>query len=1634
MRQLFTKILILACLVCFTSASFAQSDSNYGLLLKSGTKYLKANVDNFISSPNLSAKEVNSTYFYRLIQFEDIPNLVEQQQIANAGIKLLEYIPHKAYIAAIPSNMNFQTLKFLKVRTIMEMEATDKMDDYLRGNTYPNWATEGNEVKLNVKLQEKFSQSTILSAFLAKGAKVLHIFPHNNIIQIQVKADANAIKAVASISLVNYIEVIAAPGEREDTYGRTLHRSNSINSDIAGGLRYDGTGVTVQCRDDGPVGPHIDFQGRIEMVQAGNTGNHGDGVAGIMCGAGNLDPFMTGGATGAFMFVTDYVANFQDTTYGLHLYRGLKVTNSSYSNGCNAGYTTTTQTVDNQTYQSPTLLHVFSAGNSNNNDCGYGAGTTWGNITGGHKIGKNVIATASLNGVGTLSGFSSRGPASDGRIKPDIAAHGEGQLSTDENNTYQTFGGTSAASPSIAGISAQLIHAYKDLNNGQEPESALIKSAMLNTAQDYGNVGPDFRFGWGTVDAYRAYKLIEENRFFTGSVAQGGSNNHTITVPAGLVEARIMVYWMDPQGSLTASKALVNDLDMTVTPMGGSAALPLILNHTPNATTLNNPAVPGVDSMNNVEQVRFTNPAAGTYTVNVTGKVVPTGSRQYYVLYEFITDDIRIVYPNGGEGLDPSETARIHWDAPTATGTFNLEYSTDNGSTWQPLATKSANSYYHNWNVPASVTDQALIRITRGSVVDMSDTTFTIIGTPTGISIDTVCANGVTVSWNAVAGATSYDVLRLGTQYMDSVVNTTSLAATFPANPLDPQWVTVRARFNDGVGPRANAIQHAGGILNCVLNDELAMTLVSPSGNTSECLFDSTVAIDVTNNGALSQSNVPVYYEANGTTVSETIAGPIASGATVSYTFNTALIPTGGVNNLKVWVAVSADPIPQNDTATVSFEVFANQSLPFSDDFESYTNCFTGSDCGGTTCDLGNGWINATNGVDDNIDWRVDFGGTPSNGTGPSVDHNPGTASGNYLYLEASGGCTNQTALLMSPCIDLTTATNPYFSVWYHMDGANMGSLHVDIFSNGAWTNDIVPAITGSQGNAWQEIQTNLSSYIGQVVIIRLRGVTGGGFSSDLAIDDFNIFDFNQPPTTAFIVDQNDVCPGSVVTLTDESTFFITSRQWSFTPSTVTYVNGTSDTSSMPQVTFNSTGTYSVQLITTNANGSDTLVQTALINVNNGAALPYTDDFEAYNNCGTGSNCEVEVCALGNGWINETNNSVDNIDWRVDNNGTPSFNTGPSTDHNPGSALGNYLYLEASGGCNNQTAMLTSPCIDLTNATNPVLSLWYHMYGGDMGSLHIDVYSNGTWTTDVMTPISGDQGDQWLEAQVSLAQFIGNSVNIRIRGVTGTGFESDLAIDDIGIFDITTAPSAAMNVSSPACYNGTTFTDNSTNFPSNWDWNFGANATPQTATGAGPHNVTFSSTASQTVTLIVSSPSGADTITQTVQPDTVPMVDFSWVTANENVTFTNASNNATSYLWNFGDGALTSAANPGTHTYQSSGLFTVTLQATNDCGTSTIMKDVLVVVTDVDEITEKWDISVFPNPNKGQFTLELEGISGDVDVSITDVSGKLIRNWNYSNVGSGWNTNIDAGDLASGIYLLKVTTEDGVKNVKLMIE
>ncbi len=415
---------------------------------------------------------------------------------------------------------------------------------------------------------------------------------------------------------------------------------------------------------------------------------------------------------------------------------------------------------------------------------------------------------------------SSRGPAHDGRIKPDISANGQNQISTAPDHGYLTFGGTSGAAPGIAGISAQLYQAYSEANGGDLPDGSLIKAVLLNTANDAGNVGPDFKFGWGIVNALRAGILIEEGRHLSDNVTQGGSNTHTINVPAGTAQVRFMVHWNDPAATVGASPALVNDLDLTVTDPSSNVLEPWILDSTPNPTALDTPATTGVDRLNNVEQVLINAPAAGNYDVTIDGFNVPVGPQEYFVVYEIISENLTVTYPNGGEHFFPNVPESIHWDAIDTTDDYVVDYSTDNGATWTNIATVPNGTTTVAWTAVNENTGQGLIRVTSGAYQDVSDANFDIARYTNVINITKVCETEATFTCLDVADAEFYDWYRLGATSMELIGTSTTASIVVPiSDPDDEMWIAMSAR-NDTEGwesRRSNAKFYEGGLLDCVL-------------------------------------------------------------------------------------------------------------------------------------------------------------------------------------------------------------------------------------------------------------------------------------------------------------------------------------------------------------------------------------------------------------------------------------------------------------------------------------------------------------------------------------------------------------------------------------------------------------------------------------------------------------------------------------------------------------------------------------------------------------------------------------------------------------------------------------------------
>lgn len=171
------------------------------------------------------------------------------------------------------------------------------------------------------------------------------------------------------------------------------------------------------------------------------------------------------------------------------------------------------------------------------------------------------------------------------------------------------------------------------------------------------------------------------------------------------------------------------------------------------------------------------------------------------------------------------------------------------------------------------------------------------------------------------------------------------------------------------------------------------------------------------------------------------------------------------------------------------------------------------------------------------------------------------------------------------------------------------------------------------------------------------------------------------------------------------------------------------------------------------------------------ASYPYAESFEA--NLGL--------------WAQTT--SGDDLDWTRNSGTTPSSGTGPSSAVD-GSF---YLYVEASGTAfPNKRAILNSPCLNFSSLTSPTLTFQYHMVGSAINSLVVEARTDNTGTWTSVFSKTGAQGTGWNTADVDLSAYAGKaSVQLRFNAVTGSGtsgWQSDIAIDAIGIQNGTTNP------------------------------------------------------------------------------------------------------------------------------------------------------------------------------------------------------------------------------------------------------
>src|SRR4051794_27669190 len=275
---------------------------------------------------------------------------------------------------------------------------------------------------------------------------------------------------------------------------------------------------------------------------------------------------------------------------------------------------------------------------------------------------KNSVTVGAIQVLGNaIASFSSRGPTTDGRVKPELVAKGTNQFSTFPNNSYSTTSGTSMSAPVVAGIAGILTQQYRQ-TFGKTPSAPILKTLLIAGADDLGNPGPDYTFGFGLADAKASVDLIRADngtgsRIHTGTIQNGGDLDIPITLAAGQ-KLRVVLGWFDPEVLLVpsdvdedplADKTLVNDLDLRVVDPSGTTVLPFVLDkNNPLAT-----ATRGVNHTDTTEEVEIANAVPGTYDIRVRANIGDTrSSSQDFVL--ITTGGVTV--PACTDNFEPNDT------------------------------------------------------------------------------------------------------------------------------------------------------------------------------------------------------------------------------------------------------------------------------------------------------------------------------------------------------------------------------------------------------------------------------------------------------------------------------------------------------------------------------------------------------------------------------------------------------------------------------------------------------------------------------------------------------------------------------------------------------------------------------------------------------------------------------------------------------------------------------------------------------------------------------------------------------------------------------------------------------------------
>ena len=456
------------------------------------------------------------------------------------------------------------------------------------------------------------------------------------------------------------------------------------------------------------------------------------------------------------------------------------------------------------------------------------------------------------------------------------------------------------------------------------------------------------------------------------------------------------------------------------------------------------------------------------------------------------------------------------------------------------------------------------------------------------------------------------------------------------------------------------------------------------------------------------------------------------------------------------------------------------------------------------------------------------------------------------MFTESSSPRVNGDEAHLEATFNFTSLPTPELSFYYHMYGAAIGSLHVDVY-DGAWNNDVW-SISGqqqtAQANAYEQAVVDLSAWGGESnIIVRFRGIVGSGASStyysDIAFDMVEVVGgaVLDPPVAEFAANNTSIATGGSVQFTDQSSNNPTDWAWTFDGGTPS-----GSTSQNPAIAYNTAGTYTVSLTATNSVGADTETKTAYITVIDPPTAEFTADNTLIDEGGS-----VQFSDLSSG-------NPNTWAWTFEG-GTPAS----SSVQNPAVSYttpGTYTVTLIAGSAYGSDTEIKTGYITVNN----IVVLPVAEFTADATTINedesvqfTDLSSNATswaWTFSGGTPASSTAQNP------SITYNNPGVYTVELIVTNPDGSDVETKADYITVIDVLYPPVADFTSNLTTIPEGfeVVFNDLSTNNPTSWSWSF-PGGSPATSTASSP-SVIYSTAGTYDVTLTATNADGSDTETK----------------------------------------------------------------------------------------------------------------------------------------------------------------------------